>query len=226
VTARCEIAEGDVSAAILSAAASTDMLVMSTHGRSGFEHLVLGSVTEKMLRKVRCPLLAIPPAAPEAAGAVPRLFHHIVAAVDFSEASLKALGFACSLAKEADAQLTVLHVVDVPDDPALWLDRPDGGTYVRDFENAALERLRGVVPESVRKRGQVEDVVATGNPYREILRVAAERHAGLITIGAHGRGAVERMFVGSTAQHVVRRAGCPVLTIREPGEAPPQTANA
>jgi nucleotide-binding universal stress UspA family protein len=71
------------------------------------------------------------------------------------------------------------------------------------------------VPDAARTYCHVEERVETGRAYREILRLAAERHAGLIVIGAHGRGVVERMFVGSTAQHVVRRAVCPVLTIPE-----------
>jgi nucleotide-binding universal stress UspA family protein len=60
----------------------------------------------------------------------------------------------------------------------------------------------------------VDECVGTGEPYREILRVAAEQHSGLIVIGAHGVGVLERVFVGSTAQHIVRQAACPVLTVR------------
>jgi len=62
----------------------------------------------------------------------------------------------------------------------------------------------------------VDQCVESGQPYREILRVAAEGHAGLIVLGACGHNAIERMFYGSTAQHVVRRSVCPVLTVREP----------
>ena len=90
------------------------MLVLGTHGRSGFEHLVLGSVAEKVVRKAKCPVMTIPRAAPDAAQAVPGLFHQIIAGVDFSDASLHALKHALSLAQEADAHLTVLRVVEVP----------------------------------------------------------------------------------------------------------------
>jgi nucleotide-binding universal stress UspA family protein len=62
----------------------------------------------------------------------------------------------------------------------------------------------------------IEERVETGQPYRELLRVAAEKSAGLIVIGAHGHGVLDRMFFGSTAQHVVRQAACPVLTLRAP----------
>lgn len=214
VQVECRVAEGDVATEILAEVAPDDMIVMGTHGRSGFEHMVLGSVTEKVLRKAPCPLLTIPRAAPPAPGAVPKLFHHILAAVDFSDASMRALDFAASLAEEADAHVTALHVIDLPPDPMFWMDRNDGGSYVREFEETAARRLRESVPDSVRQCCHVEELVATGQPYREILRIANQRHAGLIVLGAHGRGIVERMFLGSTAQHVVRQAQCPVLTIR------------
>jgi len=57
--------------------------------------------------------------------------------------------------------------------------------------------------------------VLAGKPYREIVRMAGEQQAGLIVMGVHGRGALGRMFFGSTTQHVVRQAPCPVLTIRD-----------
>lgn len=210
------VAEGDVAVEILAAAESADMLVMGTHGRSGFEHLVLGSVTEKVFRKAMCPVLTIPRTSPDATEAVPALFHHILAGVDFSEASMHALSYALSLAEEADAHLTVLHVTEVPRELARWADEDqEGKKYVEHWRTYVLARLRPLVPDATRMYCHVGERVETGEPYREILRVAAEEHAGLIVIGAHGRGVVERMFVGSTAQHIVRQAVCPVLIIRK-----------
>jgi nucleotide-binding universal stress UspA family protein len=211
------IAEGDVADEILAQAQSADMVVMGTHGRSGFEHLVLGSVTEKLLRKVACPMLTIPRATADATDTVPALFHHIVAAVDFSEASLHALTFAVSLAEEADAHLTLLHVIDLPPELEAWIaESEQGRTHLEQWRQGSMKRLHGLVPDEARTYCHVDERVETGQAYRQVLRVAAERRAGLIVIGAHGRGVVERMFVGSTAQHVVRQAVCPVLTIRKP----------
>jgi nucleotide-binding universal stress UspA family protein len=79
---------------------------------------------------------------------------------------------------------------------------------------AREERLRAIVPEAVRAYCTVDTVLAEGKPWREILREAAERRSDLIVIGIHGRGAVDRLFFGSTTQHVVREATCPVLTLR------------
>lgn len=211
----CLVAEGDVVDEILAGAQSADMLVMGTHGRSGFEHLVLGSVAEKVLRKANCPVLTVPRAAPDATAAVPGLFHHIVAAVDFSDASQRALAFAISLAEEVDAHLTALHVIDLPDAVETWIvDSQDGRGHLERWTQGTLHRLRELVPDAIRPYCHVEELVEEGAPYREILRVAKERNAGLIVIGAHGRGIVEQAFVGSTAQHIVRQAVCPVLTVR------------
>ena len=88
-----------------------DLLVIGTHGRSGFERLVLGSVTEKVLRKASCPVLTVPKRLPDAVPVGPVLFKRILCPVDFSESSLHALSYAVSMAQEADGQLTVLHVV-------------------------------------------------------------------------------------------------------------------
>ncbi len=207
--------EGDPAREILAAAESADLIVMGTHGRSGIERLVLGSVTETVLRKAPCSLLTIPLSAVAGAGAVPRLFHRIVAAVDFSEVSMVALGQAAALAAEADAHLTVVHVIEVPENLALWIDRVDGIGHVRDWADAAEHYMRGAIGHDTREYACVDQQVETGKAYREILRVAGERRADLIVIGAHGHGVIEQMFVGSTAQHVVRRAGCPVLIVRQ-----------
>jgi nucleotide-binding universal stress UspA family protein len=208
------VSQGDAATEILAEARAADLLVMGTHGRTGFEHLVLGSVTEKVLRKTACPLLTIPRASAGAAAAAPSRVHHILVGVDFSAPSLRALSFALSLAKEAGARVTLLHAIDLPEHPALFLNRPDGTNPVRAVEEATESRLRSAASDAVRRQIHVDERVVTGRPYRELLRLAADRHAGLIVVGAHGNDAIQGMFVGSTAQHLVRQAECPVLTIR------------
>jgi nucleotide-binding universal stress UspA family protein len=207
--------EGDPAHEILAEAAAADLIVMGTHGRSGFERLVLGSVAETVLRKAPCSLLTIPFAAVQAAETVPVLFRRIVAAVDFSEVSMRALNEAAGLAAEADAHLTALHVIEVPEHLALWIDRVDGIGHVRAWAEAAARHMRAAIGPQTREYARVDQRVETGKAYREILRVADEQRADLIVIGAHGHGVIERLFVGSTAQHVVRRAPCPVLVVRQ-----------
>jgi nucleotide-binding universal stress UspA family protein len=215
------LAEGDPAREILRRTEEVpiDLVVLGTHGRSGFDRLVLGSVAEKVVRKARCPVLTVPQERePEAAAAVPALFHHILAAVDFSEASEQALRFALSLAEEADAHLTLLHVIEVSPHTERWLREHVelGGPAMLELMASAKARLEAAVPASARVYCHVEERVESGDAYGEILRVAAETHVGLIVLGAHSRGVLERMFFGSTAHHVVRRAACPVLTLRGP----------
>jgi nucleotide-binding universal stress UspA family protein len=222
VSVEFEIREGDAAAEILETASSqpTDLIVMGTHGRSGFERLVLGSVTEKVLRKAACPVLSVPRDIPDAVPAPAVLFTRILCAIDFSDCSMHALNYAMSLAQEADARLTVMHVLEPPSDaPADFHETVFGAPrtlteYIAEAEEERRARLTEAVPEAVRAYCTVETMMAKGKPYREILRVASEQQSDLIVIGIHGRGAADLLFFGSTAQHVVRQASCPVLTLR------------
>ena len=217
-----ELSEGDAATKILTSATSIkpDLIVMGTHGRSGFERLVLGSVTEKVLRKAACPVLSVPRQIPDAVPAPTVLFKRILCAIDFSDCSLRALNHAMSLAQEADARLTVVHVIEVPPEAPADFHLGAFGVaqsladYIAASEEERRARLRDAVPDTVRAYCTVETLLPTGKPYREILRVAAEQQSDLIVIGIHGRGAADLLFFGSTAQHVVRQALCPVLTLR------------
>jgi nucleotide-binding universal stress UspA family protein len=198
-----------------------DLLVLGTHGRSGFERLLLGSVTEKVLRRATCPVLTVPSAAVEAVPATPALFKRILCAVDFSDCSLHGLQYALSLAQEADACLTVMHVIELPPDvPREVHETGFAGPrslqqYIALAEADSRVRLKNAIPDSVRAYCTVDTVLTTGKPYVEILRVAEEQHADLLVIGIHGRSAMDRLLFGSTAQHLVRQAMCPVLTLRK-----------
>ena len=215
-----EIAEGGTAETILARASAlpADLLVLGTHGRSGFERWVLGSVAERVLRLASCPVLTVPKAAGQAA---PILFRRIVCAIDFSDCSMSALDYATSLAQQADAQLTVVHVVELPPDIPRDVHETvlAGPRSLREYIALAEEEGRGrlddAVADRVRASVTVDKVLAAGKPYREILRVAAEHCADLLVLGVHGRGALDRMFFGSTTQHLVRQAACPVLTLRK-----------
>jgi nucleotide-binding universal stress UspA family protein len=218
-----DIAEGSTVPEILGKveALSADLLVMGTHGRSGFERLVLGSVTEKVLRKSACPVLTVPAAVPDAVPATAGLFKGILCAVDFSDCSMQALKYAMSLAQEADARLTVMHVIELPPDVPREVHETGftGPRSLREYialaEEDSRARLQAAVPDSVRAYCTVDTVQTTGKPYREILRVAEEQQADLLVVGVHGRSAIDRLLFGSTAQHLVRQAACPVLTLRK-----------
>jgi CPA2 family monovalent cation:H+ antiporter-2 len=191
-----------------------DLLVLGTHGRGGFERLVLGSVAEKVLRKADCPVLIVPP--PEADAATPSpLFAKILCPVDFSPSSVKALEYALSLAQEAKASLTVLHVVEwSPAEEVREHRHFDAPAYRRYLEEEASRLLRAAVPEEARLWCETSERVATGKAAIEIERAAREEKADLIVMGVQGRGAVDLMLFGSTTHHVIRESHLPVLTIR------------
>ena len=213
------IREGSAAAEILDLATdmAADLLVIGTHGRSGFERLLLGSVAEKVLRKARCPVLTVPRRHPDAVPAAPVLFRRILCAVDFSKSSMHALTYALSLAQEADACLTVVHVLgaEVVGQVGIGEEHPGLAALRQRHEEDARALLEKAVPESSAAYCKAETLLVRGKPWREILRVAADRRAELIVMGVQGRGAVDLMFFGSTTQHVVRDAICPVLTLRE-----------
>jgi len=183
----------------------------------GLEHLLLGSVTEKVIRKARCPVLTVPRGMIDAVPAPPVLFERILCATDFSEASIRALDYALTLAQEADAHLTIMHVVEVTPAPQAdvenALESKMLGAYVAAAAADRAGRLKGLIPDTVHTYCTVETKLAIGKPYREILRVASEQRTELIVLGAHGRTISELLF-GSTSNQVVRQARCPVLTIR------------
>lgn len=199
---------------ILAKAGESSLVVIGTHGCGGFERWVLGSVSDKVLRKAPCPVLSVPHR-PEDAERPPHLFRNILCAVDFSATSLKALDYAVSLTREADGRLTLLHVVEgLPDhEPRINLhfNVAEYRLYVlRD----ARERLGRLLPEEARAWCEAATTIASGKAYREILRGAREMAADLIVLGVHGWGAMDPQLFGATAHHVVREAACPVLTIR------------
>ena len=135
---------------------------------------------------------------------------------DFSECSDEALRYGLELARRFDAQLHLLHVVQ---DPVAQPWAAEGFSVplfevVEQWQKQAEERLKASVPEADRGRVTVASVVAT--PYAEILDYAATHAIDLIVMGTHGRGGVTHMLLGSIAERVVRRAPCPVLTVRRP----------
>lgn len=189
-----------------------DLVVMGTHGRSGFNRLLYGSVAEQVLHRAPCPVLAVPPHASAEANVT---FGRVICPVDFSPASLQALGFALDLVRQANGTVTVLHAVE-------WLaeEEPRVHTHfnVPEYRRYLIEDARTRIEELVASESRtwctIEPLVVTGRAYREILKAASDRRADLIVMGAQGRGGLGLALAGSATQQVVRGAECPVLTVR------------
>jgi len=194
-----------------------DLVVMGTHGHTGIKHVLLGRVTERVLRAASCPVLTVPRRAPDAVPIAAGLFKQILCGIDFSPAADHAREWAMSLAQEADARLTVVHVLTsqlVPD--AVLADQHLSVlAYQRLREDEAQRRIAEALPSTASSYCQVESTIVRGKPWREIVGIATAQQSDLIVLGVHGRGSVDLMFFGSTAHQVVRHASCPVLTLRQ-----------
>ena len=212
-----EVCEGDPWREIVSLAEEmpADLVVTGTHGRGGLEHLFLGSVAEKLIRRLPCPVLTVCHEEGRTWDA-PGLITRILCATDFSETSGEALQMALTFAEGNQAHVTLLNVVEgAPDfgDPT-YIALPYMGPMRQDLEKAAQERLQKMVAGAADMGVRIHARVAFGRAYKEILRIAAEERTDLLVVGAQGHGVIEHMLSGSNAQHVIRGATCPVLTVR------------
>jgi nucleotide-binding universal stress UspA family protein len=205
------VQEGVAADAILSFAQAqkTDVIVMGTHGRRGFDRLMLGSVTDRVMRSAPCPVLAVgkPPHDSVDAGKKQSHAHHlnrILFCADFSENSELALKYAISATAEYDAELTLLHVLEGVPGPA---NREEAMV-------AAAERLDRLIPPERGKTLKIKTAVRMGKPYWQIIQLALEAEIDLVTMGVRGRGALDLAVFGSTTYRVVQLGSCPVLAVR------------
>ena len=138
---------------------------------------------------------------------------NILVPVDFSEVSTHALDYAQTVAKALGASVHVLHVLlDLrSQDWSVELPEMALGGLLESCQTYAQQRLDALAVDAPGER-----VVAIGQPFSEIIRYAESHGVDLIVMGTHGLGAIEHMLLGSVAEKVVRKAPCPVLTVREP----------
>jgi nucleotide-binding universal stress UspA family protein len=197
-----------------------DLLVMSTHGTGGWQHLVLGSVAEAVARMANCPVLTV---RQRRNGTVvkPGTIKTILCPTDFSPPSVAALETGGELADHWAASLRLLHVLE-PLKPVL------GIVAVKEFvENCAGEAAHAMlplieqhVPPTLQADAKLHRLISQGRTAEEIVRRAMDEEADLIVMGTHGRTGLQHMLFGSVAEEVVRTAPCLVLTLHaHPEEA-------
>jgi universal stress protein A len=138
---------------------------------------------------------------------------------DLSETAAEAQLYACALAEQFGAELHVLSVMqDValmsPDPNIPWVIPASSLDEVRE----SLETTLANVPDATWSAGRlVQRVIRMGTPYVEITRYAEEQEIDVIVIGTHGRTGLTHLLLGSTAEKIVRKAPCPVLTVHPKG---------
>jgi nucleotide-binding universal stress UspA family protein len=141
----------------------------------------------------------------------------VLVPTDFSDSARHAFSYGLSFAAEYEAELVLLHVVEnltVGYASDLFpVPMAEVFQEISGYAKAELHKLA----EEARKRGvSVSELVVQGKPSAEINRHAAENEVDMIVLGTHGKGMLDQALFGSTTERVVRRAPCPVLTVRKP----------
>lgn len=201
----CVTQEGTATDCILSLAQreSVNLIVIGTHGARGFDRLTLGSVTEAVLRKARCSVLAVHGQHPAQAMEHDVVdLQEVIFCTDFSDDSNRALDYALSVAAEYKANLTLVHVLD-------------GLSRLRCEERKAkaYECLGRLIPEQMRRSQNITTMVRVGSASKEISQLACDKHADLAIMAVHGRNGLDSAMFGSTTYRVVQLGHCPVLAV-------------
>lgn len=157
---------------------------------------------------------AVLQSAARGAVASPLRVRQILVPIDFSECSKRALQYALPLAKEQGAALTLLYVIP----PVYGTGEYEVINYAQleaTMRHAAEEGMAKMVSDEIRDEVPALTKVCVGSPAREIVEMARSLPADLVVISTHGRTGLKHVFLGSVAEHVVQRAPCPVLVVRE-----------
>lgn len=203
--------EGPVHTAIIDYATEHEMdcIVMGTHGRTGVGRFVLGSVTERTLRESPIPVMGI-----HGETDFEPAFESILVPTDGSDGAWAALHHATELAVAADASMHLVHSIDLGG----VTGDPGSGYFLDRLETVGEEMLEKAASHA--RQAGVSDVQTTllrGSPHRVIREYAADKGLDAIVMGTHGRTGVERWFLGSVTERVVRRSEVPVIAVSSRG---------
>jgi nucleotide-binding universal stress UspA family protein len=143
----------------------------------------------------------------------------ILYATDFSQGARAAMDHVISLAQDYDAKLILLHVIQDISVAEWYIPTTlSVAEVVADIEKNAWQEMEKWAAEFAPKVNNIEKIIVRGVPFVEIIKTAREKNIDLIVIGTHGRTGIDHMLFGSTAEKVVRKAPCPVLTVRIAGK--------
>ncbi|MHC4183030.1 MAG: universal stress protein [Planctomycetota bacterium] len=139
----------------------------------------------------------------------------ILCPIDHSDGSKEALKYAVSFAMKNEAKLYLLHVIDIrsfdESIDTMATQIPNDET-IKQLKTKLLE----CIPEEIRSDMQIEALVVQGIPFAEIISIAKGNNVDMIVMGTHGRTGLAHIMIGSVSEKVVRKAHCPVLTVRQP----------
>jgi nucleotide-binding universal stress UspA family protein len=141
----------------------------------------------------------------------------ILFATDFSESSDHAFEYAYSLAKQFNARLIIMHVINEPVDlRGFYVPHISFEKLEKEIEEGAQKMMDKFCRTRISEFSNFESVIIAGIPYEEILKKAADEKVSLLVLGTAGRSGIDHLLFGSTAERVVRKAVCPVMTVRLP----------
>ncbi len=193
------VVEGPPAVAILRNAQDRDVdwIVMGTHGRGGWHRFLLGSVTERVLQESDRPVLTVR----EKKGAVEPIQvppKQVLCPVNYSGVALQALHQAVAIVESFSANLLVIHVLE---------------SLGEEAEERQMDRLCSWIPESIRSRCQLKEMIRRGNAAEQILEAAESANCDMIVLGARHKRFWNTTVIGTTTMNVTRYAPCPVLTL-------------
>lgn len=207
---------GIPSQAILAAAEEwrPELLVIGTRGLTGLAHLLLGSTAERVVQKAQCPVLSVHPHDAERH----RPIRTVVVPTDFSRDADRALEKVLHLfpAPQGAIRLVLVHAYHLPIEYTAYGPIPTSVHYLEDVAGEAEQRLKEHAKEYQREGVTVEAVCREGFAPDVIVEEATQRNADLVAMGTHGRSGLAHLLLGSTAERVVQKAPCPVMTMRRP----------
>ena len=219
-----------------------DMVIAATHGGSGIKRFLIGSVTDRLMKILACPLLVLHSREHTSNLSVKEgiKLERILVGCDFSPDSKLAFDYALSLAQEFQTHLYLAHVIRSTEQIELTASdymKLQEGDYIGwnrseylDLQknisgdklqkrNTLLTRLEkqllNMVPEDSRNWCTPTTIFLEGQPYTELIKYAAHKEVDMIVLGVRGHSLLERFVVGSTTDRVISRASCPVLTVRQ-----------
>ena len=194
-----------------------DLAIAATHGRSGLKRVLLGSVTERLIQTLPCPLMSIrsPEKETEAISDMEIRMKKILVGCDFSADSLLAFEYALSFAQEFESELHLVHVIEPPIYKHLFMKDIKPSEELRETIREPLDvMLNKMIPEEASHWCRHTTALLAGQPHEELTRYAVVNDMDLIVLGIRGHGLVETLLVGSTTDRVIRQAQCPVLSVR------------